>query len=292
MNLPETLEIKSPESLSEVFEFLSNGLPLAGGTDLIVKIKSNKISPNCLVSLKNIRELKSKININNQNIEITALTTHKEIAKSELIKKHAPVLSMAASEVGSPQIRNMGTIGGNIVNSSPAGDVLTALFALNARLVLCSREGERTIDIRDFMKGPGKTDLKKGEILKKIIFKVKSHNISAYKKLGQRSALSIAKVSVAVHGKIENNKIEFINIACGAVAPVIIKPLKVENFLKEKKLTPEILNQASKLLMDEINPINDIRSNAEYRRKMCIEIFKRLLLGEPFIENVIHELNF
>ena len=178
-NLSEALELAS--------EFGNNKRFLAGGTDLIVRLKDNLIKEDVIIDIKEVDELKG-IKENGDEIEIGSLVTFTEIIESELINKYSPLLILAAKNIGSPQIRNKGTIGGNLCNASPAGDSIPPLMCEEARLILKSKERERVVKIEEFFIGPGKTCLNQDEILVKILVKKwKSSSIGYFNKLGQRN---------------------------------------------------------------------------------------------------------
>lgn len=267
-----------PKNFKELFEILKicgeNKRYLAGGTDLLVRLKDNLIKVDNIIDIKNMDELKG-IREDGNKIEIGSLTTFTEIIESDLLKKHSPLLVDAVKKIGSPQIRNKGTIGGNICNASPAGDSIPPLFCLDAQLFLESKLGTRIVNIEDFFVGPGKTVLKEEEILVKIrINKMKIDEFGFFNKLGQRNALTIAIASSCVKVKKYNGKIEDIKIALGSVAPTVVRAKSVEERIKnlnqyKKDEILKICNQLEKY----INPITDVRGSREYR----IDVSKYLI---------------
>lgn len=276
-----------PKNLKEVFEiskkFGENKKYLAGGTDLLVRLKDNLIKEDNIIDIKNIDELKG-IRKREDKIEIGSLTTFTEIIESDILKKHSPLIIDAAKKIGSPQIRNLATIGGNICNASPAGDSIPPLFCLDAQLILESSLGTRVVNIEDFFLGPGKTVIKEDEILVKIIInKMKEDEFGFFNKLGQRNALTISIASSCVMIKKHNGKLEDIKIALGSVAPTVVKAKnvmdKIKNLNQYKK--DEILKVCNEIEKD-INPITDVRGSREYR----IEVSKYLVF-----ESLINLLN-
>lgn len=267
-----------PKNFKELFEILKicgeNKKFLAGGTDLLVRLKDNLIKEDNIIDIKNIDELKG-IREDSDKIEIGSLTTFTEIIESDLLKKNLPLLVDAAKKIGSPQIRNKATIGGNICNASPAGDSIPPLFCLDAQLFLESSLETRVVNIEDFFLGPGKTVLNEEEILVKIrINKMKENEFGFFNKLGQRNALTISIASSCVKIKKYNAKLEDIKIALGSVAPTVIRAKNIEDKIKNlnhyKK--DEILKICNEIEKD-INPITDVRGSREYR----IEVSKYLV---------------
>lgn len=248
---------------------------LAGGTDLLVYLKDGLISDDsCIVDIGNLKEL-CFIAESDGKIRIGALTTFSEIIKNEIINKHCKILSDSCKTIGSIQIRNRGTIGGNIANASPAGDSIPALFCLNAIIKTTSRE----IPITELFTGPKKTILENNELITEILVN-RQEGFSYFYKLGLRKAFSISKVSIAITClKTSENVLQKVNIACGAVAPTVIKASQTESLLEGKKLNDEIINEAVEKIRQEVMPIDDFRSNAFYRRH-CIGILLQRGLRE------------
>ncbi len=253
---------------------------LAGGTDLLVRLK-DEINQHDIIDISHLKELKG-INIADDKIKIGALTTFSEIIENEIIAENAGVLVQAAEIVGSPQIRNRGTVGGNIANASPAGDSIPPLLILEAEIEISGKSGARTVPMRNFFKGPGKTILKKCEIISSVIIPKNKDYRGAFVRLGQRKSLAISKVSLAALFKMKDEKIEEARIALGAVAPTVIRASKTEKFLIGKKLNDETISEAKKIICDEVSPISDIRSIAEYRKEMCGELLEQAITRQLF----------
>jgi len=257
----------SPKTLKEFFDIKTENPVakiIAGGTDILVRLKDEFDWP-FLIDISQIEELKG-ISKKSNLIQIGALITFTEIEKNESLKKYAEVLVQAAFIIGSPQIRNKGTIGGNIANASPAGDSLPPLYVLNAELELTSSSGTRRIPINEFFTGPGKSVLGNDEIISAINIPAEEDLKGVFLRLGQRQSLAISKVSLAL---VKNTKTNEFRIALGSVAPTVVRAPKTEKLLSENSLNERLINEACETVCKETVPISDIRSEAEYRKEMC-----------------------
>ncbi|WFD09375.1 FAD binding domain-containing protein [Tepidibacter hydrothermalis] len=267
------MKMYSPTEISEVLEFLQehkeSGILLAGGTDLIVKYKEQSLPYDFICNILKVEKLKY-IKEDEDSLKIGPLVTHEELMESSLVQKHIPVLRDACKTIGSPQIRNRGTIGGNIGTASPAGDTLPALTALGASLKTISIEEERIVPIKDFFRGPGKTILKENEMIKEIIVPKMKEEKGFYTKLGSRNALAISITGVAAKVKCKGQGFEKVEVAFGSVGPTVIykrvKELEKSNFTKQK------LWDAVQCIKEQIYPITDVRATAEYRKEMCANL--------------------
>ena len=260
-------------TVSEALEVLSRDNKkskiLAGGTDLLVMIQENIISPDEVIDISSIEELKG-IEESSGRIRLGALVTHGRIADSNLLREKAVPLVESCSEVGSPQIRNLGTIGGNLVMASPSGDSLPALYVLGAEVILASKEGERSIPIEDFLIGVKKSVIRPDELLVAISFPgMSADDRGFFKKLGQRKALAISKVSISAIVSLRDGVVTSVRIALGAVATTVIRTPRTESFLVGQALTPEVISEAARLCSEESRAITDIRSTAGYRDEMA-----------------------
>ncbi|MBA4391591.1 MAG: molybdopterin dehydrogenase [Syntrophus sp. (in: bacteria)] len=276
-------DVLLPKNLHEVwkiFDKSSETLVYAGGTDLLVKLASSRVphsTPNVLVCLENIEELRN-IRETDGRVRIGACVTHSRLLSHPLIRDNFPVLPKALRLLGSPPVRNMGTLGGNICTASPAGDALPALYLLDAELEISSQKGSRFIPIGQFIKGPGYAELQSGEILIAIwLDKNNDYTIHHFEKVGQRNALAISIASMAALIKLSSEGIvEKIRLAWGSVAPTIALSSEVETVLIGKPLSQVVLNEARPLLNQAISPIDDIRAKAEYRRTVAANLLIRL----------------
>lgn len=215
---------------------------LAGGTDLLVGINKRNIKPKKVIDICDIDELKY-VKIEGDLIKIGSLMTFSELENNKILKKNVNLLSQACGEVGSTQIRNLGTIGGNIVNAAAVGDSIVALIALDASIELQSHNNKRVVKLKDFYSGSGKTDIKENEILTEISFKIPGKNSnSSFVKLGKRKALAISVLSVGIILELENNQTcKNISIAVGATSRYPFRLIDVEKSIIGKKVDRESL---------------------------------------------------
>ena len=252
-----------------------NIMAIAGGTDLLVKLHDTIDTPNPkLLVLDYIKSLHKIVINSKRQISIGPLVTFDEIEQSQLLRQFAPQLVAAASLAGSAQIRNQATIGGNIANASPAGDLIPPLYALDAKLELSSIKGKRHVPIEDFFLGPGKSILKSSELITSIKIMARP-GFAFFLRLATRQALAISKVSVAAGIRIDKGIVDEVYIALGAVAPTVIRASETEKILIGKELIQENICHAAEIAKSEARPIDDIRSNAEYRREMVAVLLSR-----------------
>lgn len=274
------IESFSPTTLKSALDILSRktGIKiLAGGTDFVVAMKQGIMTPQSILDLSKLNGKIREIKLSANKLHIGSLVTFTEIEESDLLRKYAPILVSAIESIGSVQIRNLGTIGGNIATSSPAGDSIPALFVLDAKLCIANKQEKKIIDIADFFVGPKRSILKPNELITEIIFPAMHNNEKGFfLKIGGRKALAISKVSVA--GKIrfdKSNKIDDAKIALGAVAPTVIRAKRAEKLLIGNELTDKLIEECAEVASDECSPITDLRSTTEYRRKMVEVLVKR-----------------
>jgi len=247
---------------------------VGGGTDVLVKLHDviDRPWPKLLI-LERIKSL-HRIEAKNGRLVLGPLVTFAGIARSPLLRRFAPQLVEAASMAGSVLIRNRGTIGGNIANASPAGDMIPPLFVLSGKIELSSVKGKRYVQVGDFFKGPGSTVLKSHELITSITLE-KCGGHGFYLRLAARRALAISKVSVAADLSIRQKRVKRIRIALGAVAPTVVRALRTEEYLLDKDLTEDSISTACDIVKNEARPITDIRSDAEYRREMVAVLLRR-----------------
>mgnify|MGYP000899682794 CR=1 FL=1 len=271
-----------PSSLEHALNILAahkgQALPLAGGTDLLVQINKNTLKYKNLVSLEGLEELsRETIDVSSVSLgaamKIAAIECHEE-----LIKK-VPFLARAASELGSRQVRNLATIGGNLCNAAPSAEMAPPLLALNASVSITSPEGKRFIPLETLFTGPGQTVLRSYDLVDSIEFYLPQgiwHG--AYYKLSPRRAMDIAVVNVAVVIVVDHQnreKLTGARIALGAVAPTPVRAYEAEALLNGKILTDETIDLSSRLSAKISRPITDIRATADYRRAMVYELVKK-----------------
>jgi CO/xanthine dehydrogenase FAD-binding subunit len=278
-------EIKSPTSLAEALSMMDmHGKdiePLAGGTDVLIMVRNNLGKWGNVPMMLNIHSIPEMdfITETNDTIEIGPAVTHTQVLQSPIIKEHIPALIKAIDYVGSPQIRNLGTIIGNIVRGSPAADTLCLFYTREAKVRLQTINSEEDITIRDFLIGPGQTVLPENGLVTKLIIPKLPDYQSDYVSLRQRNALSIVVMSIAVEMQFneERSQLHDIRIALGAVAPTIVRTHKTEQLLKSKNLTEDLIAEAENLITTECVPITDVRSNKKYRQAMTGVLLGRIL---------------
>lgn len=276
-------EYKIPKTIEEACNLLwkaeGKAKIIAGGTDLVIGLRNGDHTSPFIVDITRIEELQ-KIEEINGSVSIGAAATHSEIASSSLVKKYGKVLSDAASEIGSPQIRNLGTIGGNIVNASPAADTIPPLMVLNAMGKVVSKEGEKQVPLSQLFIGPYKTKLKPHELLVQIIFpKLSSEVRTSFVRLARRDAMAIARMSVAIILQIEkrNRRIEDICISVGSVTPIPQRMLEAEAFLKGKSPDEEFLQKASLKISETMIQQSGIRPSTSYKKPVVEALFMRAM---------------
>ncbi|MEW5957215.1 MAG: FAD binding domain-containing protein [Chloroflexota bacterium] len=255
---------------------------LAGGTDLLARYE-HRLKQLNLLDLGALAELRG-ISETGDAIHLGALTSYTDVIRSPLLQQWAPALVMAAREVGGVQIQNMGTIGGNLVNASPAADSVPPLFVLEARLVLRSIRGERTMPVQQLATGPGQTLLAPDELLIEIVLpklRDDGQRIMFFEKVGPRKAQTIAKASVALGGWLHGGKWQQARIALGAVAPTVMPATQAAELLMSERFDEDLLGRVADMAAAECSPIDDIRSTAGYRRKLVRGLLLRNL--QPYL---------
>ena len=281
-------EYVQPKSLEQALNLISNTeirfRIIAGGTDLILELESGNIpEPEILVDITRIPSL-ANISLEDDIIHIGPLATHNHIVASKLLRKIAAPLVQACWQIGAPQIRNRGTVAGNILTASPANDTITPLIAMNASVVLKSSSSERIVNLTDFFLGVRKTVIRNDEILTDILVPaLKANQKGAFYKQGLRKAQAISVVNAAVVLSFDNETIKNASITLGSVAPTIIHAYKAEEFLHGNSLSAETIEQASKIAAESATPIDDIRGSAKYRShitEICVKRALRILIQD------------
>jgi CO/xanthine dehydrogenase FAD-binding subunit len=273
-----------PKSVEEALSLLDRNddgkvKVFAGGTDVIPKLKGRLIKvPEVLVDLKGISELHYLAYEGGRGLRIGALATIFEVAHAPVVKERFPVLSQAANAIASTQVQNRGTIVGNICNAVPSADSAPALLCLGAKVVCGSRGGEREVDIEEFFRGPNKTVLGTGEMVKEIrVPKMPEGSKGVYMKLSPRSKMDLAVVGVGVMVVRKGGLFEDVKIGLGAVAPTPVRAKKSEGVLVGAKVSDEVIERAAKVASEESQPIDDHRASAEYRRMMVEVLVRRAI---------------
>jgi CO/xanthine dehydrogenase FAD-binding subunit len=248
---------------------------LAGGTDLMVRMRSGKVTASCLVDISEAKEL-AGIEIVDGSVEIGALTTVEEIRRSRVVAKELPALWKASCLFAAWQVRNLATLGGNLCNASPAADLAPPLMIYDTTVVALGPRGNRDISIGRFFKGPGQTILRPGELVEKVLVPRESGG-SAFFKLGRRRASTLAVVSVAARIRTKGGRITDSRVSLGSVAPTPVRAKGVEAFLRGRACSKRTFRDAAALVVRDISPIGDVRASAGYRRSMAVRLTARAL---------------
>ncbi len=266
----------SPETLEQAFDLYvrhgDSAKYMAGGTDVIVKLKDGWLSPEFIISLKKIKDLALlQKDDATGGLSIGAMVTHSMLEKSEMIKKHYPIIHDAVSKIGSVQIRNAGTIGGNLINAVPSADGAIPMIALDGTAVIKGPEKERSVMVKDLFIEPYRTVLKPGEILTKIIIPACSPNTgSAYIKFGRRAAMELPLIGIGVLISLDDNKetCTKARICLGVAGPVPMRAYEAEKLLEGSRITPELLDRAGEKAAEESRVRDSVRGKAWHRKEM------------------------
>jgi xanthine dehydrogenase iron-sulfur cluster and FAD-binding subunit A len=274
-------EYYSVSSAEEAVELLSKyhhkARIIAGATDLLLEIERGmREGLETLIDISRLSDL-SQISMDADGmIHIGAIVTHNQCLVSDILRKYLPPLVQACWQVGSPQIRNRGTIAGNIITASPANDTITPLMALDASVVLRSSKGIRTVPLADFYLGVRKTVMQDDEILTEILVpRMRNDQRGIFAKMGLRAAMAISIANVAIIASLHSNKIKTVSITMGSVAPKIVHAIAAEAFLIDRELDPETIEKASRLAVETIKPISDIRGSDDYRHYLVYLMVKQ-----------------
>jgi aerobic carbon-monoxide dehydrogenase medium subunit len=285
MKRTEPFDFYQPATLAEASRLLKDNGPggrfLAGGTDLVIALKEKGLLPKYLVDLKRVPGLTGIRESSDGGITIGALTTMREIEISSLITKKFPFLAQSAAEVGSIQIRNRATIGGNMANATPSADTAPPLIALNATAKIVGANGERTVPLEEFFKGPGQTVMSAEEVLSEInIPKTHPGLVGEYIKFSPREMMDLAYVGIAVAYNLgDDDRCDGVRIVLGAVAPTPIRAKRAETALEGQNLTETLAEKVGQIAAEEAKPISDVRSSADYRRAMVGAMTTRAILN-------------
>ncbi len=274
-------QLISPQSLDEALDLLAENdgawKPFAGGTDLMVLLEAGNLPHQNYVNIWNLKELRG-IQVGDSRVTLGALTTYTEVQAQPILRAEFPMLCQAAKETGGMAIQNRGTLGGNIVNASPAADSPPALLAYDADLELISKSGTRTISYAKFHRGYKQMDLREDELLIAIhLPRDKAQRLHYYRKVGTRKAQAISKVCFAGLAEVDSNTVKHARIALGSVAPIPIRCERTEAALRNQPLTSAIVKSAASTLAAEIAPIDDIRSTRDYRLRVSLNLLRDFL---------------
>jgi carbon-monoxide dehydrogenase medium subunit len=274
---------QKPGSVAEAFrlkEDTPEALFVAGGTDLMVKIKNREVSPKALISLRSVAELQG-IAVRGA-VHIGAMTSISELIRNEVMREKYPVLVKAARRLGSRQIRNVATLGGNLCNCSPCADTATPLLVLEARALLQNHLGTREIPLVKLFKQPGETCLATDEILTQVLIPAfnatrKGSGVRTIFFKQGRVKMDLAVASLSVLLQTKGNRVKKARLAAGSVAPVPLRLTRVEDLLEGDNLSSSLIAEARRLAEESVKPITDIRSSGEYRRHIVGVFVKRAL---------------
>jgi CO/xanthine dehydrogenase FAD-binding subunit len=293
MLLPK-FQYHEPKTLTEAGTILNEiggeASILAGGTDLLVKMKQGKASPDHVVSLSRIGELK-EVKREHGSLTIGACVTVADLRELEQVRTEFKGLSEAAGSLGSPLVRNLATVGGNIVTARPAADLPPALIAYGATIALKKETAERTLPVEEFFKGPGETLIEPGEILCSVVLRDPPlYSGGGYVKLGMRRALEISLVNVAAFFALDgpSGPIQEARVVLGAVAPTPIRSLSAERVLIGERPDETLFEKAGEAASKDARPIDDFRASADYRREM-VKVLTRKALRQAYEEAKLRE---
>ncbi|MGC9116834.1 MAG: FAD binding domain-containing protein [Conexivisphaera sp.] len=276
------IRVERPSSLSGALEHLSSreasARPVAGATDVSIMLRSGAIEEPELLDLSGLGELRYVRGAEDGQLEVGALATFSDLLGSGLVRSAAPLLAAAARSVGSPQIRNLATLAGNVCTASPAGDGILPLRVLGATIRLVSAGGARDVPIEDFLVGPHRTARRPDELVASILIGAQPPGYRwFFRKLGPRSANAISVASVAGIIGVRGGAVEDARIALGAVAPTVIRSRRAEASLVRRELTEDSMWDAALAAAEESSPISDVRGSAEYRRMAVAGLLYRAL---------------
>ena len=268
--------LTTPRSLEAALSLLADepGVwkPFAGGTDLMVLLEAGKLTHRNYINIWRLDELRG-INANNDHVTLGALTTYTDVQANPILQSEFPMLCQAASETGGLAIQNRGTLGGNIVNASPAADSPPALLAYDAEVELVSTQGSRWLPYQGFHTGYKQMLIRPDELLTRIRLPRNTTGATHYyRKVGTRKAQAISKVCFAAVGRTSNGRIEDARVVVGSVAPIVVRCLQTESALRNRKPDAVTMQSAQASLLREISPIDDIRSTANYRLHVTLNL--------------------
>ncbi len=271
----------SPETLADAYAILAErgrGVRvIAGGTDLMVLMNAHQLDAAMFLDIWRVNELRG-ISDEGEHLRMGALTTYTQLISSPLVQRYGPALVAASRTIGAVQIQNRGTLGGNVVNASPAGDSLPVLAAYDAELEIGSARGLRRVAFNTFYTGYRQTVLAADELLIAVrLPKLKAGERDFFCKVGTRRAQAISKIVMATRATASAHVIESIRIAVGSVAPTVIRAPQTESLLAGQAITPDLIKQAQESIAREVSPITDLRSTEHYRRTVTGNVLAKCL---------------
>ena len=275
-------DLISPASLGDALDLLARQpgfwQPFAGGTDLMVLLEAGKLPHKNYLNIWDLEELRG-IEVTSEHVLLGSLTTYTDVQANPILQQEFPMLCQAASETGGLAIQNRGTLGGNIVNASPAADSPPALLAYDAELELVSQNGARRVLYQGFHTGYKQIIMRADELLTRIRLPRTTAGLHQYyRKVGTRKAQAISKVCLAATARIQDQTIEDLRLAYGSIAPVPLRCIKTESALRGTRLGEDTIVKAKSELAREIAPIDDIRSTRNYRLKVSLNLLEDFLM--------------
>ncbi|MEN3332531.1 MAG: xanthine dehydrogenase small subunit [Blastocatellia bacterium] len=279
--MTDTPTVYSPETLADAYRILAERgrsvRVIAGGTDLMVLMNAHQLDAALFLDIWRINELRG-ISDEGEHLRMGALTTYTQLIRSPLVERYAPALVAASRTIGAVQIQNRGTLGGNVVNASPAGDSLPVLAAYDAELEIGSARGTRRVAFNTFYTGYRQTVLAADELLVAVrLPKLKAGERDFFCKVGTRRAQAISKIVMATRANASGRVVEAIHIAVGSVAPTVIRAPQTEALLAGQAITPDLIRQAQDVIAREVSPITDLRSTEHYRRTVTGNVLAKCL---------------
>lgn len=281
MRLPK-FSYFEPKTLEEALDLLANegeGVHvMAGGTDLVVKMKHGLVKPRTIIGLREIKGM-NRISFNaKKGLTIGGTALLADVASHPKIRRHYPSIAYAPSKMANVQIRNMGTVAGNLCNAAPSADNAPTLRAMYGEVVLASVKGERRLSLDEFFEGPGLTVIRPGEIMTSIFIPCPApHTGTSYQRLSARGHVDMAAVCVGTMVVLDGEMCKEARIVLGAVAPTPMRALTAEESIQGKRLTSQLIENAGALASGESRPITDVRASADYRKRMVAVLTRRAL---------------
>ncbi|MBI5583542.1 MAG: xanthine dehydrogenase family protein subunit M [Deltaproteobacteria bacterium] len=282
MRLPH-FDYAAPTTVAEALRLLAEKGPgarvLAGGTDLLIRMRHGLVTPSAVIYLGDIAALRTIFYKSKTGLTIGAMARLVEVVAHPDIRRRYPAVADAALETANVQVRNLGTVGGNLCNAAPSADNAPTLLALGAEMVLAGPKGDRRVALDQFFKGPGQTVIAPGEILTAIcVPPPPPHSGAAYQQVSARGKVDICAASVGAAVVFAGETCQEIRIFLGAVGPTPLRALETENLVRGKVFTPELIEKAGAKAAAESRPITDMRASADYRRQMVGVLTRRALL--------------
>ncbi len=268
-----------PRSLSEALQDMQRPSvkALAGGTDIVIALNEQETVPDGLVDLSGVKELRG-IALREDGLHICSMETFTQISSNDFVKKVCPMLAAAASSIGSPQVRNTGTIGGNLANAATAADTVPALMAADAKAVVCSAGGKRILNVTDIPTGLNTNCLAQDELICEFIIPLHENCFMDFEKVGRRKALAIARINMGIILDMHDGVIKKAAVAYGAVGKTAYRVIELEDFLSGKKLDDGLIVDAADLVERIVTEKLQGRKTTPYKRKIAAAVLRRALI--------------